>query len=98
MQNAEPGWGRRHFVIKFCLKKKKYLIKDLGEGSGTFIQIDKSYVIKNNTIISFAETHFAIILPPLNEKEKPYSLYFSIFVFRYVIIKFLEGPKMNEIL
>jgi len=31
--------GEKHFMIKYDKLTKKYYIKDLGEGSGTFIKI-----------------------------------------------------------
>jgi hypothetical protein len=37
--------GRRHFMIGYNMNSKSYYIKDSGEGSGTFIRIDKPLVI-----------------------------------------------------
>ena len=34
------GFGLRHFMIKYWLDKNGYFLKDLGEGSGTFIKIE----------------------------------------------------------
>lgn len=31
--------GEKHFVIKYDVETKRYYIKDLGDGSGTFIKI-----------------------------------------------------------
>lgn len=35
------GFGSRHFYIKYSNDMSCYLIKDLGEGSGTFIKVEK---------------------------------------------------------
>ena len=33
------GFGERHFMIKYLIEKNYYMIKDLGEGTGTFIKV-----------------------------------------------------------
>jgi len=34
------GFGKRHFMIQFSIEKNGYYIKDLGDGTGTFIKVD----------------------------------------------------------
>ena len=34
------GIGTRHMVIKYNTADKKYYLRDLGDGSGTFIRVD----------------------------------------------------------
>ena len=34
------GIGKRHMVIKYQELDKKYYLRDLGDGSGTFIRVD----------------------------------------------------------
>ena len=36
---AHDGFGARHFYIKYINDHTSYVIKDLGEGSGTFIKV-----------------------------------------------------------
>jgi hypothetical protein len=36
--------GRRHFFIRYRMDTKGYYIKDTGEGSGTFVRIDRPLV------------------------------------------------------
>ncbi len=62
--SEEVGFGKRHFVIFYDLVRQAYFIKDLEDGTGTFVKIMPSYKLKNNTTISCGETHFAIIFPP----------------------------------
>ena len=81
----EKGFGKRHFVIKFCPEKKCYLLKDLEDGTGTFIKISPKVALKNNSIISFGDIHFAVIFPPKDQENK-----------NTMIIKFLEGPRAKE--
>ena len=44
LQNDE-AIGQCHFRIRFCPFKNKYLIKDMGDGSGTFIRIEEATVL-----------------------------------------------------
>lgn len=37
---ANGGIGKRHMVIKYNEDDKKYYLRDLGDGSGTFIRVD----------------------------------------------------------
>ena len=41
----ETGVGEHHMVIKYEREIKKFLIKDLGEGTGTFVKIKKPLII-----------------------------------------------------
>ena len=36
---SHDGFGERHFYIKYSNDLNCYMIKDLGEGSGTFIKV-----------------------------------------------------------
>jgi pSer/pThr/pTyr-binding forkhead associated (FHA) protein len=51
----EPGTGARHFVIQYEEGDKRYTIKDLENGSGTFVKIRKDVELKTNYIVSFGE-------------------------------------------
>lgn len=72
-----------HMLIKYEPSKKKYFLKDLGEGTGTFVKITKPFVLKNGNVVSFGESH---MLVQLNTNNSDISL------------KFLEGPKADEVL
>jgi len=81
VSSEEKGFGKRHFQIKFDIEKKGYLLRDLEDGTGTFIKIFPKWILKNNSIISFGDIHFATIFPPPikqpgnNSKDiKPYFL------------------------
>jgi len=41
----DSGIGSRHFIIRYDLSERDYFIKDLGEGSGTFVKVDRKLVI-----------------------------------------------------
>ena len=38
--STDAGIGKRHFIIKYNLDNKSYYLRDLGDGSGTFVRLD----------------------------------------------------------
>ena len=40
ISNIDSGIGKRHMVIKYNLDNKSYYLRDLGDGSGTFVRLD----------------------------------------------------------
>jgi hypothetical protein len=57
---GHDGFGARHFYIKYINEFNSYMIKDLGEGSGTFIKVQKQFILKNGHIVSFGENHMVV--------------------------------------
>jgi hypothetical protein len=49
-------------VIKFSETNKKYYIKDLSDGTGTFIKIEKLLKLATNYIISFGDSHMTVFI------------------------------------
>ena len=58
----ELGVGKRHMVIKFSEASKAYYIKDLSDGTGTFIKIVKPLKLVSNYIISFGDSHMTALI------------------------------------
>lgn len=56
------GIGKRHMVIKYQELDRTYYLRDLGDGSGTFIRIDnnKDLVLKHGFIVSFGDSHMVV--------------------------------------
>ena len=56
------GIGKRHMVIKYQELDRRYYLRDLGDGSGTFIRIDnyKDLVLKHGFIVSFGDSHMVV--------------------------------------
>jgi hypothetical protein len=54
------SFGNRHFLIKFSNDLNSYYLKDLGEGSGTFLKVETNFVLKNGHIVSFGENHMVV--------------------------------------
>ena len=62
--------GKKHFMIKYESSKQTYLIKDLGEGNGTFVKIVPQMQLASGFTISFGEIHFNVLIKAA-EKESP---------------------------
>lgn len=54
------GIGKRHMIIKYNIDDKRYYMRDLGDGSGTFVRLDVPLVLKNGFIISFGDSHMTV--------------------------------------
>ena len=59
---TEVGFGQRHFEISYNLHRNAYLLKDLKDGTGTFIRIKNKKILTNSIIISFNKIHLSIIV------------------------------------
>ena len=64
------GFGPRHFAIQYSIDKNGYFLKDTGEGTGTFLRVDRQFVLKNGHIVSFGDSHMVVGLV-LEKREKP---------------------------
>ena len=49
-----------YFVIKYISEKNSYDIKDMGDGTGTFIKINDKYTLKDNYTVCFYNTFIKI--------------------------------------
>jgi pSer/pThr/pTyr-binding forkhead associated (FHA) protein len=38
--STDVGIGKRHLIIKYNMDNKSYYLRDLGDGSGTFVRLD----------------------------------------------------------
>ena len=54
------GIGKRHFIIKYNIETKNYYLRDLGDGSGTFIKIETPLILKPGYIISYGDSHMVV--------------------------------------
>lgn len=54
------GIGKRHMIIKYSIDDSNYYIRDLGDGSGTFVRLDQRLPLKNGYIISFGDSHMTV--------------------------------------
>jgi len=78
----ELGMGNIHLVIQYRPDDKAYYIKDYGQGTGTFVKIEKPVVLKEEFIVSYGESHMQI--SALREEK--------------IQLKFLDGSKSDQIL
>ena len=47
-------------IIKYNMSDQRYYMRDLGDGSGTFVRIDIPLVLKNGYIISYGDSHMTV--------------------------------------
>lgn len=49
-------------VIKYNTIDRKYYLRDLGDGSGTFVRIEntRDLILKHGFIISFGDSHMCV--------------------------------------
>lgn len=78
----EIGMGSTHLMIQYKPDKHSYFIRDCGQGTGTFIKIEKPLIIKEGFIVSYGESHMHI--SALNSEK--------------IQLKFIDGPKSDQIL
>ena len=65
----------KHFQIRYDWNTKKYYIKDLGNGFGTFIKLINETRIKDNLLINIGETYIVFSFNNENEKELMIKLF-----------------------
>lgn len=77
---GEIGMGNRHLLVKYMVESKNYYIQDMGEGTGTFIQVDKSINLQNDFVISFGSSHIHLNITPNAELK----------------LDFVDGPSTGK--
>ena len=86
--DSEPGVGKHHLVIRYNPLSRSYCLKDLGEGTGTFVRLDNPLMLKNGYIISFGDSHMVVQL----QGEADANILNS-----NLTVRFLDGPKIDQI-
>ena len=75
-QEYDEQFIGKHFQIRFDNETKKYFIKDLGNGFGTFIKLINEEKIKDNLLINIGETY---IVFSFNNNENENELMIKLF-------------------
>ena len=81
-QEYDEQFVGKHFQIRFDNDTKKYYIKDLGNGFGTFIKLINEQKIKDNLLINIGETYIVFSFNNDNENE--------------IIIKLFSGEEQQN--
>ena len=68
-QEYDEQFIGKHFQIRFDNDTKKFYIKDLGNGFGTFIKLINEEKIKDNLLINIGETYIVFSFNDNNENE-----------------------------
>ena len=83
MPREEFGIGSVHFVIEYNAVNAQYMIKDEGDGTGTFVKLNRPLALQSYFILSFGSTHMTVIVSQLESETR-------------LTIKFIEGPKAGQ--
>ena len=54
--------GSRHCAIEFSPKERAFCLKDLGDGNGTFIRIERKEAIHHGDVVNFGESHARVMV------------------------------------
>ena len=68
-QEYDEQFMGKHFQIRYDWATKKYYIRDLGNGFGTFIKLINETRIKDNLLINIGETYIVFSFNNDNENE-----------------------------
>ena len=104
------GFGKQHFFIKYLIESNEYVVKDMGDGTGTFIKIISPIILSSGLIISFGESHMVV---GINEKNASVSARVKNSEFSFpvgdeksggikegephLVVQFIDGPKAKEV-
>lgn len=76
----EHGVGSQHCMIQFDVPNRNYLLKDLDEGSGTFIKVTKRTALTARSVLCIGKSSIAVVLLEVAHLQ----------------LTFIEGPKKGE--
>ena len=78
-------------MIKYNDTDKNYYLRDLGDGSGTFIKVDncKDLILKHGFIVSFGDSHMVVQFSSERDQDTQEIL-------QRITLKFLDGPKIDK--
>lgn len=77
------AYNEKHFEIRYFQKEDNYKVKDLF-GSGVYIKIKERFILKNNSIFAFINTHILINIDNSIDNNS------------ILCIKFLYGEHINK--
>ena len=78
--SEEEGLGAQHFAIKFDKAGQYYLLRDMGEGNGTFLRVRNWRAISSKSVISFENSHTLVEILSENRLQ----------------VDFIEGPLSSS--
>jgi len=67
------------------MDNKNYYLRDLGDGSGTFVRLDVPLILKHGYIISFGDSHMVVQFCQDMKTQSNSKIQ----------LKFLDGPKTD---
>jgi pSer/pThr/pTyr-binding forkhead associated (FHA) protein len=89
MNQDDHGIGSRHMIIKYNMDDRRYYMRDLGDGSGTFVRLDQPLELRNGFIISFGYSHMAVNVYGESAGRGSGGS-------DRISLKFIDGPKTDQ--
>ena len=71
-------------------------MRDLGDGSGTFVRLDQPLDLKHGFIISFGDSHMIVNFFQAASSEANYSTGQNR-AYEKIQLKFIDGPKTDKV-
>lgn len=82
---------QRHTIIKYNLADRRYYMRDLGDGQGTFVRIERQMLLKNGYILSFGDSHLTVNFWQELSKGTMGDTWSK----NRIQLKFIDGPKTD---
>lgn len=83
-----PETREPHFLIYFSLDTEKFVLRDLGVGNGTFIKVEETYSIADNSLINVGDSYILMMILKKNSKDSLPSL----------CMKIYSGTRIGELM
>ncbi len=79
----DPELGKMHFVIEYSQATENFLIKDLGDGNGTFMKIEDSHALHDGDVLAFGLSYAGVQIQSQGTGST-------------LTLRFYEGPRASE--
>lgn len=79
----DPELGKTHFVIEYSPSHESFLIKDLGDGNGTFMKINGSHLLHDGDVLALGQSYAGVQI----RSQDTGSM---------LTLRFYEGPRASE--
>ena len=82
----DSGFGQKQFKIFYSVNEDQYYLKDLGDGSGTFIRVDTKIIVRQGYIVTFGNYHIVLNYKMSKDPDPDHTIY----------IQLIDGTQAKE--
>ena len=83
---STSGFSQRQFKIFYSISDGNYYLKDVSEGTGTFVRIDSKINIKDGNVFTFGNCHISVNYKSNEESDSE----------KEINVQVYEGNKMKN--